>query len=136
MRVLESPLAGNFIVPGSIGRIDLSNLWLQGVAWVRLLHQVHDRQQHFADRQTGRPLFLPQNVEANPPVTVDVGMVNFSPESALWRLQRISVRHSYSQVEETLSVGRILGTRDSRLPRVQVVFVCGPNFDQRRQLTL
>ena len=74
-RVLARPLAGRLLVPRPVRLVDVRDLRHQGVIGVRVAQQRADREQHFRQRQGGRPLLL-EDVEANGALGVDVGVVD------------------------------------------------------------
>ena len=74
-RVLARPLAGRLLVPRPVRLVDVRDLRHQGVIGVRVAQQRADREQHFRQRQGGRPLLL-EDVEADGALGVDVGVVD------------------------------------------------------------
>ena len=69
----------------------------------------------FRDCEGGAPL-IPQNVEADAAVAVDVWVVDASGEVDLWGLERVVGREVDCEEEDAAGVWRVAGTHDGRLP--------------------
>lgn len=74
-RVLARPLARRLLVPRAVGLVDVRDLGHQRVVRVGVGKQRANGEQHFRQRQSGRPLLL-EDVEADGPLRVDVGVVD------------------------------------------------------------
>jgi hypothetical protein len=94
----------------------------QGVVGVGAAQQRLDRQQHRPNLQGRRPLVF-QNVQADPPELVDVGVVDFSEEAHVGRRQGVVFGKEQLQPEEAPLVGGPLRPRhhDVEVPAVVVV---------------
>lgn len=117
----------------------MGNLRHEGVVWVRVGEHGADTEQHcafasakhvrgrglgrrltFGDCQGGRPL-VPQDVETDGTVRVDVGVIDSRGEVDLWRLEGVVCREVYREEEDTARVRTVPWTHNGGLPVEQVV---------------
>ena len=99
----------------------------QRVRGVRLAQQLHDRQQHLADGEGGRPVVL-DRVQANHSIRVYVAVVDARAERDLRitpvqcgyfrRLEGVILREMNIQEEDASFVGRVLRAVETRFPIV------------------
>jgi len=79
-----------------------------------------DRKQYFRDGEGGAPL-VPQDVQTDTAVRVDVGVIDAGGEVNLGRLERVVGREVNREEEDTSGVWRVTRTHDRSLPVEQIV---------------
>ena len=93
------------------------------VVGVGVREQRADGEEDLRDGESGRPLVL-EDVEADGPITIDVHVVHLGGEGDLGRLEGVVGREVDVEKEDSLVVGRVLGSHDRRLP-VELVRIVG-----------
>lgn len=118
--VLPGPLPGHGLVPGPVGLVDMGDLRDEGIVGVGIGQHRADRQQDLGDGKSGRPL-IPQDIQANTTVGVDVGVVNPGGEVHLRRLERIVCGEGDAKEKDTGRIGTVGGSHDSSLPVEKII---------------
>jgi len=118
--VFTGPFLCCAVVSFTIRFVDVSNLWHKRVVWVGVRKHRTDGQENFADGQ-GRAPLVPENVQADATVGVDIWVIYARGEVDLWRLERVVCRKVYREEEDTSAVAGIRGSHDGSLPVKQIV---------------
>lgn len=118
--VLASPFTGCRLVAGAIRLIDVGNLRNKRVIRVGVCEHGADRKQNLRNGE-GRAPLVPQDIQTDTSVRVDVGVVNASGEVNLGRLERVVGREVDGEEENTSGVWRVARTHDSSLPVEQII---------------
>jgi len=100
-----------------VGVGDFGDEWVVGVG---VGEHGANGEENFADGQRGRPL-VPEDIETDGPVRVDVGVVDARGEVDLWRLERVIRREIDCEEEHASLVRRVTGSHDGSLPVEHVV---------------
>lgn len=118
--VLASPLHRSRVVLGTVLLVDVGNLGHQRVVGVGVRQHGADGQEDFGDGESGTPL-VPQNVQADAAVGVDIGVVDLGGEVDLRGLERVICGEVDGQEEDAALVWGIGRSHDGRLPVEQVL---------------
>lgn len=118
--VLPGPLPGHGLIPGPVGLVDVSDLRDEGIIGIGIGQHRADRQQDLRDGKSGRPL-IPQDIQANTTIGVDVGVVNPGGEVHLRRLERIICGESNAKEKDTRRIRTVGGSHDSSLPVEKII---------------
>lgn len=73
--ILAGPLPSVSLVTAAVGLVGVCNLGNERIVGVRVSQHGADRQEHLGDCKSWRPL-IPQDIQANAAVAVDVGVVD------------------------------------------------------------
>lgn len=103
---LPRPLARRVLVARAVRLVEVCNVRNERVVRVRVREHGADGQQHLGDGERRAPL-VPQNIETNAAVGVDVRVVNLRREGHLRRLKGVVRREGYVEEEDATGVGRI-----------------------------
>ena len=101
--VLAGPLTGGSLVLGAVALVDVGDVGDEGVVGVGIGQERGDGEQDLADGKGRAPLVL-EDVQADATVGVDVGVVDFSDELHLGRLERVIAREVDVQEEHATHV--------------------------------
>lgn len=117
--VLASPLTSRRFVPRAVGLVDVGNLGHERVVWVGVCEHGADRKQDFRDGE-GRAPLVPQNVQTDAAVRVDVGVIDAGGEVNLGRLEWVVGREVDGEEENASRVWRVTRTHNRGLPVEQI----------------
>ena len=118
--VLASPLHGGRVVLGAVLLVDVGDLGHQRVVGVGVRQHGADGQKDFRNSKSRTPL-VPQDVQADATVGVDIGVVNSGGEVDLRGLERVVCGEVDGQEEDAALVWRVGRSHDCRLPVEQVL---------------
>jgi hypothetical protein len=118
--VLAGPLASSRLVPGTVSLVDVGNLGHQRVVRVGICEHRADGKENLGDCESRAPL-VPQDVQTDAAVRVDVGVVDTSGEVDLWGLEGVVGGEVNVEEEDASGVWRVTWTHDSCLPVEQIL---------------
>lgn len=106
LSIFPGPLTCSFIISLTIGLVGLGNFGHERIVRVRIGEQRADRKQNLGHGE-GRTPLIPENIQTNTPIGIDVGMVNASSEGYLRRLKRVVSWKVNSQEVDAARVRRV-----------------------------
>lgn len=118
--ILACPFASRRLVPWTVRLVDVCDLGHQRVIRVGVCEHGADREQDFRDCESGAPL-VPQDVQTNTAIGVDVGVINARGEVDLGRLEWVVRGEVDGEEKDTSGVWRVGRTHDSCLPVEQII---------------
>ena len=118
--LLPGPFTSSALISLAIGLVGVGNLGHERVIGIWVGEHGADREQHFGDGERGTPL-IPEDVETDAAVAVDVGVVDLGGELDLGGLEGVVGGERDGKEEDTAGVRRVSGTHDGCLPVEQVV---------------
>ena len=131
---LGSPFTSASVIKRAIRLVDDRDVRDKGVVGVRVCQQRRDGQEHGVDGQRGAPLVL-QDVQADVPLGVDVGVVHLRGEFDLGRLEGVVRGEVDGQVEHAADVRGALGADDGGGPLADIG-PAGPGADVGERVLL
>lgn len=117
---LPGPLASRALVSLAVRLVQVGNLGHERVIGIWVGQHGADREQHLGDGERWAPL-VPENVETDAAVAVDVGVVDLGGEGNLGGLEGVVGRESDGEEEDTAGVRGVTGAHDRCLPLEHVV---------------
>jgi len=103
-----------------VGLVEVGDLGHKRVVRVRVGEKGTNRQKHFGDGERRAPL-LSEDVQADAPVAVDVGVVDFCCEVEFWGFEGIVRRELNVQEENTALVWAVPRTHNCSLPVKHII---------------
>jgi len=86
--VLPRPLACGSLIAGAVGLVDVRDFGNERVVGVRVSQHGADGEKNFRDGQSRAPL-IPQDVQTDAAIAVDVWVIDAGGEVDLWGLERV-----------------------------------------------
>lgn len=117
---LPSPFTSSALVSLTVGLVQVGNLGYERVIGIWVSEHGADREQDLGDGKRGTPL-IPENVETDAAVAVNVGVVDLGGERDLGWLEGVVGREGDGKEEDTTGVRRVTGAHDCCLPLEHVV---------------
>lgn len=118
--LLSGPFASSALVSLTVGLVQVGNLGYERVIGIWVSQHGADRKQHLGDGERRTPL-IPQDVETDAAVAVNVGVVDLGGEGNLGRLEGVVGGESDGKEEDTTGVRRVSWAHDCCLPLEHVV---------------
>lgn len=124
LRALKNSLPGPFtcgaLVSLTVGLVQVGDLGDERVIGIWVGKHRADREQHLGDGKRGTPL-IPEDVETNAAVAVDIGVVDLGGERDLGGLEGVVGGEGDGEEEDTAGVGRVTWAHDCCLPLEHVI---------------
>lgn len=118
--VFLGPLPGRALIPSLVHAVDGCDLGNQRIIRVGVAQQRADGEQHLGDGQRRGPR-RPQDVKADGPLPVDIGMVDLGLEGHLGRPEGVITGKLDGEEEDSSVVGAVFRPHDGGLPEEQVI---------------
>lgn len=117
---LSGPFTSGALVSLAVRLVEVGNLWHERVVGIWVGEHGADGEKHLGDGEGWAPL-VPENVEADAAVAVDVGVVNLGGEGDLGGLEGVVGGEGDGEEEDTARIRRVAGAHDGCLPLEHVV---------------
>lgn len=131
--ILASPLSSRSLISWTVGLVDMGDLGNKRIVGIGVCEHRANRQENFGNGQSRTPL-VPQDVQADAAVGVDIWVVDASGEVDLGRLEWVVGREVNGEEEDTARVRGFARAHNRGLP-VEEVFANGAGGAGRRRVT-